>query len=46
MFLIRISDDGVGGEADFHEEMRKLYSFCWCRYKVLVVTAEMANVET
>ena len=46
MFFIRMSDDVVGSDAYFHEEMRTLYSFCCCRYMVLVVTAEMVDVAT
>ena len=46
MFLIRMSDDGVGVEPYSHDEMRKLYSVCCCRYKILVVTCEMVDVET
>ena len=45
-FLIRMSDDGMGTEAYSHEEMRKRYSFCCCRYNILVVTVGMADVET
>ena len=45
-FWIRMSDDGVGVEAYFHEEMRTLYSFCCYRYMILVLTTEMADWET
>ena len=45
MFLIRMSDDVVGGEAYSHEEMRKLDSFCCCLYKILVVIGEMVDVD-
>ena len=36
-----MSDDGVGGEAYSHEEIRKLSSFCFCMYKILMVTGKM-----
>ena len=45
MFWIRMSDDGMGAKAYSHEEMRKLDSFCYCMYTILVVTGEMVDVE-
>ena len=43
--MIRMSEDGVGVEAYFLEEIRTL-SFCCYRYMILVVTANMVDVET
>ena len=40
-----MSEDGVGVEAYFLEEMRTL-SFCCYRDMILVVTANMVDVET
>ena len=47
MFLIRMSDDGVGAEA-YHEEMRKhsrlIYRLIYCcLYRALVVIDEMVD---
>ena len=42
---MRMSDDGVGAEAYSHEERTRLKSFCFCMYKILVVTGEMVDVE-
>ena len=35
----------MGVEAYSHEGLRRLDSFCFCMYKILVVTNEMADVE-
>ena len=45
MFLMRMSDDGVGAEAYSHADMRKIDSFCFCMYRILVLTGEMVDVE-
>ena len=37
--------DDVMVEACSHEEMRRLDSFCYCMYVILVVTDEMVDVK-
>ena len=34
-----------GAEAYFHEEMRRVVSFCFCMYRISVVIDEMVDVE-
>ena len=42
-FVIRMSEDGVGVEAYFLEEMRTL-SFCCYRYIIWVISVDMVDV--
>ena len=44
-FWIRTSDEGVGGEAYSHEDMRKQDSLYCCMCKILVVFGETLNVD-
>ena len=44
-FWIRMSDEGVGGEAYSHEEMRKQDSLYCCMCRILVVFGEMVDVD-
>ena len=44
-FWIRMSDEGVGGEAYSHEEMRKQDSLYCCMCKILVVFGKMIDVD-
>ena len=45
MFLIRMSDEVVGGETYSHEEMRKQDSLYCCMCRILVVFGEMVDVD-
>ena len=45
--LIRMSDDGVGAEADYYEKVRNFFdSFCGCQSRIFVVIDEMVRWST